>query len=366
MKSLDLEPQVLFSPSLAKQIGLDEAVMLQQLEHVASLHDQPGGSEPWRSIPLSSVRKAMPWWESATVNRVLRSLVAQSVIVINSPDSKEGVLSWRPGSPEADHPMIEGGATADIQSAPPPRPPAKLAPAPSATAMRKDWRPSEDLLQMLAMNYSIPREFAMSRIDDFIFYWCERGTACHAWENRFRQWILSQWHKRIKHAETTPTQSADLPPDWQPDSDATDLLQDQGIPADFLKTCIPEFRIYWAETSHAKHSPSTSFIRHARTAWSQHQMHSARTSHASTMRRDWEPSHHALDILAKAGIGEEQITDALPEFVLYWTDQNTARSDWNTKFIAHCKYRFKTQRTSVGLSTRERSLRDDLEDTSWV
>ena len=55
------------------------------------------------------------------------------------------------------------------------------------------------------------------------------------------------------------------------------------------------------------------------------------------IQKNWKPSKEALQILKHAEIDEKFIVDALPEFILYWSERNTASDSWNTKFLNHIK-----------------------------
>jgi hypothetical protein len=51
------------------------------------------------------------------------------------------------------------------------------------------------MLELLELFHSVPREFALQQVEDFTLYWRERGTAGHAWQNKFRQHVLFQWER---------------------------------------------------------------------------------------------------------------------------------------------------------------------------
>jgi hypothetical protein len=69
----------------------------------------------------------------------------------------------------------------------------------------------------------------------------------------------------------------------------------------------------------------------------------------------------------------------LPEFVMYWVDSNEVHTSWNSKFLQHVKRQCRsagygeqhggeTGRGGAGGGHRskDRSLSDDLTDTSWA
>jgi hypothetical protein len=51
---------------------------------------------------------------------------------------------------------------------------------------------------------------------------------------------------------------------------------------------------------------------------------------------DWpEPSVDCMGALIRMGVPEEFITEALPEFRLYWTDRRTRKPGWDAPFFSH-------------------------------
>ena len=74
-------------------------------------------------------------------------------------------------------------------------------------------------------------------------------------------------------------------------------------------------------------------------------------------------------------------TSLLPEFIVYWKDSNQTHTSWNSKFLQHVKYHWakrhqmqqQTDNSHGGQQgthstgrTRDRSLEQDLTDTSWA
>ncbi|MDC3320331.1 DnaT-like ssDNA-binding domain-containing protein [Luminiphilus sp.] len=68
----------------------------------------------------------------------------------------------------------------------------------------------------------------------------------------------------------------------------------------------------------------------------------------------------------------------LNEFIVYWVDSNEVHTSWNAKFLQHVKYQWQRhQEQASGRSaagggarptdrTKDRSITDDLSDTSWA
>jgi len=59
-------------------------------------------------------------------------------------------------------------------------------------AMNKDWRPSEDLFEVLQLA-NIPRDFATRQIPEFVLFWRENGQAHSSWNTKFLQHVKRQW-----------------------------------------------------------------------------------------------------------------------------------------------------------------------------
>ena len=57
----------------------------------------------------------------------------------------------------------------------------------------------------------------------------------------------------------------------------------------------------------------------------------------SPISQSWKPSKEALKILELAEIDKKFVKDALPEFVLYWSERNISSDSWNSKFLNHVK-----------------------------
>ncbi|MEQ9564393.1 MAG: DnaT-like ssDNA-binding domain-containing protein, partial [Pseudomonadales bacterium] len=146
-------------------------------------------------------------------------------------------------------------------------------PAPKAGAMAPNWQPDDNALRLLAQQ-GVPNHFAHDQIAEFVHYWNERGEARHSWGNRFVSHVLRKW------------------------------------------------RDFEARQNHAR-KPETS-------AWEQ-----PRENEPRPMTRDWGPSTDAIEILEiQAGIHRNFIEDAIPEFILYWSEKGDQCNTWNARFIS--------------------------------
>lgn len=125
---------------------------------------------------------------------------------------------------------------------------------------------------------------------------------------------------------------------WQPAPDVVAQLNQYGIPQGFVQAQLPEFVTYWSERGDPQHSWNSKFLKHVMRSWRQEETRSHKQSLENIMTSDWQPSPDAVDILHRqAGISVNFIEDAIPEFILYWSERGERRSTWNTDFVRHVK-----------------------------
>jgi len=376
------ERQLVFSPGLAATIGLEEAVLLQHLQelfqHRAS--DQRDG-QCWLTVERDYLLRSLPFWQALDLHRVSRSLADKGVILIDSPPlHSASQLRFCINEGRAANRREQAAAAAP--ASPASRAPAAHAPERPARArlLPPNWTPREDLLQLLALNHNIPRDFALGQLEDFIFYWRERGETGHAWENRFRQHVLRQWRQRQAAGGFEPPEEAPLDNEWRPHPDALEILHRNRVDADFIEEAIPEFILYWRERGTPPRELNSRFIQHIRIQWARYTQAVQHSTEPTRIDDDWYPAADVFDILELSHIDLDFARSLIPEFIVYWRDSNQAHTSWNTKFLQHVKYHWArrhqidqaghghdsgqgTHRTG---RTRDRSIREDLTDTSWA
>ena len=70
------------------------------------------------------------------------------------------------------------------------------------------------------------------------------------------------------------------------------------------------------------------------------------------MNNQWQPSLDALEILTtQAEIPKNFVTDAIPEFILYWQERGDKLNTWNSKFIQHVRLQWKKYHATVESNT---------------
>jgi hypothetical protein len=388
--SLVPERQLVFSPALAATVGLEEAILLQHLQALFEQRTpQLRDGFAWLAVEWAYLLHTLPFWSATDLQRIIGSLANLGVLLLEAPAPKGSdrlvfalnETTNRPGKSPSP------GAAADPYPARAPTagnpasPPATVLPRRGAALLPCHWVPSEDLLQLLALNHNIPRQFALDQLEDFIFYWRERGETSHAWENKFRQHVTSNWRRHQQHqAEAFREPVAPLDNAWRPSADALEILQRDEVDPAFIDQAIPEFILYWRERGAAPPELNTKFLQHIRIQWARYSSGLEHSTEPKRISPDWAPSADVFDILRMSHIDAGFARDLVPEFIVYWRDSNQAQTSWNSKFLQHVKYHWakrhqieQTGHSNAGQQgtnptgrTRDRSLQDDLTDTSWA
>ena len=371
--SLIPERQLLFSPLLAATIGLEEAILLQHLQPLFEHHSaQIRNGHAWLSIERAFLLRTLPFWTAEDLHRISRSLADKGVLLIDSaPLHTAEQLVFAVNEPAP-------AASTSAATVSPPVVPTKR----SAGVLPLHWSPSEDVLQLMSMNHTIPRQFALDQLEDFIFYWRERGEISHAWENKFRHHVLAIWRRQQQHqaeAFRVP-QTTTLDNHWRPSADAMEIMERGEIERDFIEEAIPEFILYWRERGTNPKELNSKFIQHIRIQWAKYTSSLEHSTEPKRISEQWQPTEDVYDILRLSHIDTEFARSLLPEFIVYWRDSNQAHTSWNSKFIQHAKHHWAIRHQSepAGHShagqqgtnptgrTRDRSLQQDLTDTSWA
>lgn len=139
---------------------------------------------------------------------------------------------------------------------------------PQTTLISKDWRPSEDAMDVLSLHAAIPRAFIEDAVPEFVLYWREQNSSCDNWNRRFRDHVNRQWARfssTMQH-DTTPKRIAD---GWQPSRDVYDVLRLANIDLQFAQNIIPEFVIYWRDSNQTHTSWNTRFLQYVKRCWAQ-------------------------------------------------------------------------------------------------
>ena len=356
MTSLVRERMLIFSPALAATIGLEEAILLHLLHDLASAQ----AARPWVDVDTALLEQLLPFWDHRDVLRIAKNLADKGVLHFDTAHRGEALrFSFNEPSQPA-----RRAAPAE------PRPR-------GATLLGSHWRPEEDLLQLLALNHSIPRQFALDQLEDFLLYWRDRAEISHSWASRFRQHVLRQWRLQQQQVQEQPAPRP-LGDNWYPSADALQILERSGVNREFIEDAIAEFVLYWRERGDSDSTWNSKFIAHIRRQWARYSNALAHEQEPRPIAPNWQPSEDVYDILRMANIDLQFAREMLPEFILFWRDTGTAQRSWNTKFLQHIKYQWATRHHLSGtgngnpklaagaLAQPARSTFEQLTDRSWA
>jgi hypothetical protein len=177
----------------------------------------------------------------------------------------------------------------------------------------------------------------------------------------FNETGLSRQSVTEKKAPSPRAKAKTIPSSWSPDSEVLRQLQQYNIPSKFINDQIPEFVIYWSERNDPKFSWGSKFIKHVIRLWRNFQTENIQIGLKVPMEPEWRPSIDAMDILVRqAGINDNFIEDAIPEFVLYWLERGDKSDTWNSRFVTHIKRQW-----SKFTITMEQDSAPRLLDQSW-
>ena len=373
MPSASLIPdrQLTFSPELAETIGLEEAVLLQALG--SHLH----GAEDWTPLSLTTLQKTLSFWSVDHIATLIEKLVALGIIhqqISQDPNivllnAVADIAGDAQGSGAISSATLSQGHLAQGQ----------LTQEQSAQE-NPDWQPSDDLIELLVLNNGIPRSFIERARASFL-----RSNGSEA-ETQFRQHILTRWRDAQRqeakqssaHAFEIST-PAPFDRDWTPSQDALDILAQANIDIIFAESVRAEFILYWSERGGPPKEVNSRFVEHVRRRWLKHTSQMHHSTEPTRIPRNWEPDTSVYETLRLAGIEQADAQALLPEFVMYWVDSNEVHTSWNSKFLQHVKRQYRnagygeqhggeTGRGGAGGGHRskDRSLSDDLTDTSWA
>ena len=354
--SLIPDRQLTFSPELAETIGLEEAVLLQALASHLS------GADDWVPLSMKALQATLSFWSPDHIATLITKLVALGIIdqqVSQDPDIF--LLS------------AMSAITGTAQSAP-------RSHATSSKPEAQGWQPSDALLELLVLNHGIARSFVDSA--KRTFFPSEGSEA----DTQFRQYVLARWRdSQAQESKQTTAHAFEIatpPPfgrDWTPSQDALDIMAQAGIDIVFAESVRAEFILYWSERGGPPREVNSRFVEHVRRRWLKHTSQMHHSTEPTRIPRNWQPDASVFETLRLAGIKETDARALLPEFVMYWVDSNEVHTSWNSKFLQHVKRQCRsagygeqhggeTGRGGAGGGHRskDRSLSDDLTDTSWA
>lgn len=275
------ETSIPVSVTLAATIGLNEAVLLTVINQIAL------GQPPQHiRIRRDLLRQLVPFWDDQTIRQTLTALFEQGLLTLRGPmypESQELVLAFsqtdtprKTALPHQEHTLRPEPTPATRSVAEPGVQPAPASEAASSPSQSNQWQPSEDTLQRL-QQHGIPAAFAWAQRDSFLLQLHEQGNLRNNPNTRFFRHVKNQWVYAQNDAQRQKNRY-DSQPTFQVSNDEAQPIQ-----------------------------------------------------------HGWRPSQDALQILQRSGVEPQFIEDAIPEFVLYWSERGDAHKTWNSKFIQHIR-----------------------------
>ncbi|MEO1079998.1 MAG: DnaT-like ssDNA-binding domain-containing protein [Pseudomonadota bacterium] len=199
MGNLIPDPQISFSAELARAVGVDGAVLIQQLKSV--YQHQPATVREglaWLHVSHAYLLELMPFWSPEQLLSVCEAMEGLGLLRIDRQHGASGCLLLAIDDGSGIRPPEPAPSRRGVQETN--RRPTRAKGTAERLALRSgageplppDFAPSEDMLELLERFHGVPRGFALAQLEDFTLYWRERGSAGHAWQNRFKQHV--QWH----------------------------------------------------------------------------------------------------------------------------------------------------------------------------
>lgn len=136
----------------------------------------------------------------------------------------------------------------------------------SQTPMTRNWRPSEDAMEVLTVHAGISRQFVEDAIPEFELYWREQGARSDNWNKKFRDHVQRQWLRYCSALEhdTAPRR---IEQNWTPSEDVFEVLRLANIDVNFARSLVQEFVIYWRDTNQVHSSWNTRFLQFVKRRW---------------------------------------------------------------------------------------------------
>ena len=132
-------------------------------------------------------------------------------------------------------------------------------------SISKDWRPSEDTLEIIKRS-GINSSFIEEQLPEFVIYWLEQPKLLVSYNSKFIEHIRMKWAQYNAEVNTKKDPHP-IPDDWTPSDDCHDILQMTGIENSFIHDQLPEFIMYWKDDGRAFRSWDVKFLEYTKNKW---------------------------------------------------------------------------------------------------
>jgi hypothetical protein len=369
--SLIPEKSIVFSPTLAATLGLEEAILLQILQECVTHSEQVVSSGfSWTSLSGQQVLALSPFWNERDIRRLTASLHEKGLLLVGGSAfsaTQEFRFAFNENNAPSVSPQVKKSSSQIIPK------------AHAAKTIGNSWQPSEDCLRQLAQ-LGVTYEFAQQQIPQFVAYWRDRNIPRHSWEAKYIKEVWRQWQQAEADSHRKNKQLP-MTGNWQPSKDALDILCHQGaINSNFIEDAIPEFILYWRGTGKVSSTWDSKFVQHVRRQWQFFNGMMNQDKTPKIMGATWKPNESVYDVLHMANIERDFAERLIPEFVLYWQENGSAQCSWSTKFLQYVKRQWarhiqpqtvdnhygKQQGSGSTGRIRDRNIIDALSDRSWA
>lgn len=215
-----------FSPSLAAQIGLEEAVLAQlvfELSHICPTKTLEGVD--WFYLAPERWPELVPFWNMTKINGIFLNLEQLKIVERHFNPNGQFLIRLVPNN--AFHPAGErANSTQPVTLS-------KASPQPALrrssvqvnsarqrnqthsalptfmiekrqqldaepaykVAMTPDWTPDKAFLVPRLVSENIPGTFVGEQLPNFVGHYLETGTLAADWNSRFVRWVKEEWAK---------------------------------------------------------------------------------------------------------------------------------------------------------------------------
>lgn len=205
------------SPSLAAQIGLEEAVLSQlifELSHICPV--KKVNELDWFYLAPERWPELIPFWNMTKIDQVFKHLERLKIVQRHFNDNGQFLIRLVPDN--AFHPAAE--RKAPVRTLPQWPKQNIINPARQRNQNHSDlptfmieqsqqlqnkqaykspitqnWTPDKNLLIPRLAAENIAVEFVYEQLPDFISYHLETGTSAADWNSRFIRWVKEEWSK---------------------------------------------------------------------------------------------------------------------------------------------------------------------------
>ncbi len=181
------ERPLLFSPTLASTIGLEEAILIHHIDASISITKiGPDINHNQIQTNLNYMSEKLPFWTPSAIHRILQNLLELGILTIEPlPTDENQLIEIKINYLKKSKAHIEENKKKSSEN------------ILGAKKISGNWRPDESIIQKLKLQ-GIEEKFILENIDEFVLYWQERNQASHSWGSKFMQHITRRWQK-IKH-----------------------------------------------------------------------------------------------------------------------------------------------------------------------